>query len=191
MLFQLNIPVLGSASFLPKPPSPRLPWASFPSSILYSIPHIRGWYSPERNKTEHNSREKEGGGEQPCIKLFFKWWWGACRREEGQISVQGPREAGFMALLTTSFSFLIGQGAPLASLKTWVTLLACSFWSCHDKCHRYVCQHLPCWFLPDNLQKCDCGEIMSMLMVRDRQFYKFQILVQKTQFLLQEKISVQ
>lgn len=98
LLLQLNIPVSGPASFLPNPP---LATFSLLSILHSSFLPTQPWMVQSQRDKQNNARtvEKERvGGEQPCIKLFFKWW----RSERRSMpkgrgtnrSVRGPREAG-------------------------------------------------------------------------------------------------
>lgn len=65
-------------------------WAQFlsfitPSAAILPPPHPPaphppqqpGWYGPRQKINgipQREGRKREKGGEQPCIKLFFKWW---------------------------------------------------------------------------------------------------------------------
>lgn len=116
-LLQLNIPVLGPASLLPNPPGYLQP--PFHPPLL--IPPYRAMDGTvlDREKKKKNARTVEygrGGGEQPCIKLFFKWRWSERRSmPKGggtNRSVRGPREAGSQLSWPSDSLLSLVRGAP-------------------------------------------------------------------------------
>lgn len=121
MLFvlQLNIPVSDSGSFLLKPLGYLQPSFHHPLLFLPTSPWmVQSERERERERKQEckNRRERERrGGKQPCIKLFFKWWRSEQRSRPKQGGTNRSARGGFTALLTVSFSSLIGQGGSLAS----------------------------------------------------------------------------
>lgn len=93
-------------------------------SIIHSCSslHRHGWYSPRereresRNaRTEERERERGGGESSHALSYFFKWRRSEQRSRPKQGGTNRSARGGFTALLTVSFSSLIGQGGSLAS----------------------------------------------------------------------------
>ena len=83
-------------SFLTPPGYLQPPF--YPPFLIPAYMAVNGTVLERGKKECKNSRERERRGEkQPCIKLFFKWWWSEQRsrlKGGGTNSVRGPREAG-------------------------------------------------------------------------------------------------
>lgn len=126
MLFvlQLNIPVSDSGSFLLKPLGYLQP--SFHHPLLF-LPTSPWMVQSERERDSEREREKagmqeqkrereRGGGESShALSYFFKWRRSEQRSRPKQGGTNRSARGGFTALLTVSFSSLIGQGGSLAS----------------------------------------------------------------------------
>lgn len=124
MLFvlQLNIPVSDSGSFLLKPLGYLQPSFHHPLLFLPTSPWMvqsERERDSEREKAgmQEQKRERErGGGESShALSYFFKWRRSEQRSRPKQGGTNRSARGGFTALLTVSFSSLIGQGGSLAS----------------------------------------------------------------------------